>query len=157
MTYDDFHSTSKEILTHEDEDTKLWNLNLSTLYEILENKIYDQDMKQMNEVIFKNVKMKNLKFEREIEDEINFIEKEHEAIKIYRSKETNHIDIYSSLLKLAKIEESNDHDKLSTFCKIFCEKIRMAKKTCRKSLFLKIHLAFLVDTNCTIIAVFIMN
>ena len=61
------------------------------------------------------MKIKNLKFKSEIVDKINFIEKEHEVIKVPRSTEINHVDI-SSLLKLAKFEENNDNDKLSALC-----------------------------------------
>ena len=111
MVPDDLHSTIQEVLARECKGTKSLNLSLHTPHEVRERKIEDSGMKKVSEAIFKNVKMKNLKFKSEIADKIDFAEKRHKTMKVTRSREINCSDASSSLLKLAKIEESNDDDK----------------------------------------------
>lgn len=90
-------------------------MNLSTPHEVIESKIPNKNIKYVNEIFCKNVKLGNITFEIEHFDKIIHVKKEFDSMWACMSKEIDCTVISNNLLQIANKEELKGNKKLSTF------------------------------------------
>jgi len=129
VTENNFYSASQEVLIYQNKLNNLYNLNVSTPNEIIVDEINDFECNEIQKIFYKNTKILNVKLKSEILNSIISIEKNCSNIEAIKRKGINHLDISSDLIQLAKTEENNGNEKMSTFYKFQNEQIIMNNTT----------------------------
>lgn len=82
-----------------------------------------------------NVLMSSIIFKSQILDAIISIEKKYNEITIIKNKPIDHMKVSENLLELAEVEENNNNEYLSVFCKFCSKQMRMISTTHHKRIY----------------------
>ena len=116
-----------------DMSTKLVTLNVSTPSSIIEEKFSDYSI--MKKIDYNNVKCDGLKHTHEIVAFIHKIETENSFVNLCEINPPNHLDVSSSLLELAKVEDNDNKNELAVYYNFLSEQIVMINTTFNKRVY----------------------
>ena len=114
-------------------NTKLVTLNVSTPSSIIEEKFSDYSI--MKKIDYNNVKCDGLKHTHEIVAFIHKIETENSFVNLCEINPPNHLDVSSSLLELAKVEDNDNKNELAVYYNFLSEQIVMINTTFNKRVY----------------------
>ena len=92
----------------------------------------------MKEVVYQNNEIDSIVLKSQILDYVLSIENDYDETKIIAKKEIDHVKVSENLIELSEIEDENNNQCLSAYCKFSSEQLLTTKINRKKESFLKI-------------------